>query len=235
MMRLIWIVFMVALAALTAGAQIDRASRRQPSLAAIVPTPLRSFAQERATMATVRSAPPAIALAEATRLTERSPLPAEHLTLLSIARERSGDRAGSGQIIQRAAQRGWRDPIAQQVMFEIALAAGDRGESSRRLAALFGIQEEQAPIKDMTKRLLATPEGRQAMTAALVTGGNWTRAFLISATADTSPAMVETVLGALRAGAKIECSTAGVIARTYQQQGIAFDPALFERCLKRRA
>ncbi|WP_298289314.1 hypothetical protein [Novosphingobium sp.] len=233
-MRAIWTILMVVLAALTASAQLDRASRRQPSLAAIVPPPMRTFAQERTTMATVRSAPPAVALAESIVLTERSPLPAEHLTLLSIARERSGDRVGSGETIQRAAQRGWRDPIAQQVMFEIALSAGDRAEASRRLAALIGTQEEQAPIKDMTKRLLSVPEGRKAMASALVGGGNWTRAFLSGAASDTSPAMVETVAEALRGGAKIECRTAAVVTRIYQQQNIAFDPALFERCTKRR-
>lgn len=233
MMRAVWAIVMIALGLLTAGAQIDRASRRQASLAPIVPPPLRMFAQERTTMATVRSASPATALAEAMTLTERSPLPAEHLTLLSIARERSGDRVGSGKIVQRAAQRGWRDPIAQQVMFEIAMAAGDNAEAARRLAALIGTQEEQAPIQDMTKRLLATPEGRKAMIAALAGGGNWTRPFMAGGGADTSPAMVDVLAGALRAGARIECQTAKALKAIYLQKAITFDPALLDECVTR--
>lgn len=233
-MRALWALVMLALALLTAGAQVDRASRRQPTLAAIVPPPLRMFAQERITMANVRLAPPAVALAEAERLAQRSPLPAEHLTLLSIARERSGDRAASSLIIQRAAQRGWRDPIAQQVMFEIALSANDHAEAARRLAALFGTQDDQAPLKDMTKRLLATAEGRKAMSAALAGGGHWTRTFMSGAGADMSSPMVATVQAALRAGATIDCNVATAVTRSYQQGGVAFDPALFENCTKRR-
>lgn len=185
-------------------------------------------------MATVRSSPPAVALAEATRLIERSPLPAEHLSLLSIARERSGDRAGSALTIQRAAQRGWRDPIAQQVMFEIAMEAGDWAEATRRFAALISIQDAQVPVKDMKQRLLATPAGRQAMISALLGGGFWTRAFMASAVVDTSPAMVETVSGALRGGFTIECRTAAVLPAVYAKQKIPFDPALLENCTKGR-
>lgn len=232
-MRAIWILFIVALAFCTAGAQLDRAARREPSLATIVPPPFRMFAQERITMATVRSASPETALTETRSLIERSPLPAEHLTFLAIARERSGDRNGSGEMIQRAALRGWRDPIAQQAMFEIALASGDHAEATRRLAALLGLQEDQAPVKEMAERLLSQPAGREAMVGALVGGGIWTRGFMSMAAGDGSPYLGQTAIDALRAGAQIDCRTASTLKRALEQKGKAVDPSLFGKCMKR--
>lgn len=218
-MRALWIALLVVLACVATGAQLDRASRRQPSLAAFVPGPFRSFAQESLTLAIVRSAEPRVALAEARMLVERSPMPAEHLTLLAIAQERSGDRDSSALLIQRAAQRGWRDPIAQQAMFDIALAAGDAGEASRRYAALWALQEEQAPLADMSSRLLATAEGREALATTLVAGGNWTRPYLRSVAGNPDATVVETIGLALRKGAVFDCQTSALLMKALEKQG----------------
>ncbi|MBA4353440.1 MAG: hypothetical protein C0409_01990, partial [Novosphingobium sp.] len=128
---------MAGIAVCAASAQLDRASRREPALASLVPAPFRSFAQERLTAASVRSEAPDIALSAAKTLVRRRPIPSEHLSMLAIAEERNGDRADSALLIQASARRGWRDAIAQQAMFDIALNAGDRAEASRRLAALW--------------------------------------------------------------------------------------------------
>ncbi|OZA63371.1 MAG: hypothetical protein B7X78_05655, partial [Sphingomonadales bacterium 39-62-4] len=123
MIRNLWACLMVVFALCAVGAQIDRSVRRQPFLAPLVPPPFRSFAQWQITVTSVRSAPPPAALAEARRLVERSPVPSESFTFLAVALERNGDRKGSGLAIQRAALRGWRDPIAQRAMYDIALTA----------------------------------------------------------------------------------------------------------------
>ncbi|MFN3470592.1 MAG: hypothetical protein ACK4Z7_12915 [Novosphingobium sp.] len=234
MKRFVWLAVLGLLAVVAAGAQLDRASRRQPALAPLVPPVFRSFAQERLTIATVRSASPEAALADARTLVSRSPLPAEHLTLLAIASERNGDRQGSALLVQRAAQRGWRDPIAQQAMFDIALAAGDEAEAARRLAALFGVQEDQAPLKDMAARLVATPEGRQALAATMAAGGNWTKAFLRQAAGDLTPSLAETIVMAQQAGARPDCAAAQAAKRAFIAKGRAAEAALLDRCTARR-
>lgn len=234
-MRIVWTAFLAVLALLACGAQLDRAARRQPALATVVPAPFRNFAQESMTLATVRSAEPAVALAEARTLVSRSPTPAEHLTLLAIAEERSGDRTDSARLIQRAAQRGWRDPIAQQAMFDIALGAADPVEASHRLAALWALQEEQAPLKDMGQRLMSRPEGRKALADSLVAGGSWTSSFLRSVAADPTPEAVETVDLALRRGASIDCNTAARLKTAYAAKAVKADIALLDKCSRKRA
>lgn len=235
MKRIVWTAFLAVVAVLACGAQLDRAARRQPALVSVVPAPFRNFAQESVTLATVRSAEPSVALAEARLLVSRSPAPAEHLTLLAIAEERSGDRADSARLIQRAAQRGWRDPIAQQAMFDIALGAGDQVEASHRLAALWALQEEQAPLKDMGQRLMSGPEGRKALADALVVGGNWTIPFLRSVAAEPTAYAVETVELALRSGAMFDCKVAPQLKAIYKAKAVKTDGALFDKCSRTRA
>lgn len=234
-MRIVWTAFLAVVALLACGAQLDRAARRQPALATLVPAPFRNFAQERMTLATVRSAEPSVALAEARTLVSRSPTPAEHLTLLAIAEERNGNRDRSAQLIQRAAQRGWRDPIAQQAMFDIALGAGDPVEASHRLAALWALQEDQAPLKDMGQRLMSQPQGRKALADSLVAGGSWTASFLRNAAVDLTPEAVETIDMALRGGAKIDCNVAAQLKAAYAKSATKADASLLDKCSRKRA
>jgi hypothetical protein len=233
MMRTLWAALMVLLAICAVGAQADRAVRRQPALAPVVPPPFRSFAQWQLTMSSVRSATPATALAEARTLIQRSPVPAESSTFLSIALLRGNDQKRSALAIQRAAQRGWRDPIAQRAMYDIALSAGDHAEASHRLAALYGLQDTQAPIKLMTDNLLKTPEGRAAMTESLVSGGYWTRAFMRGAVSGFSPDIAATVNAALRRGAEIDCRTATALKKLYMAKGLAAQAPLLDTCRRR--
>lgn len=234
MTRTIWTAFLAVLAVLACGAQLDRAARRQPALAVVVPAPFRNFAQESLTIATVRSADPRVALAEARTLVSRSPTPAEHLTLLAIAEERNGDRADSARLIQLAAQRGWRDTIAQQAMFDISLGAGDPVEASHRLAALYALQEDQAPLKDMGLRLMSRPEGRKALAASLVAGGSWAGSFLRNVAADPTPEAVETVDLALHGGATVDCDLAALLKAAYKAKAVKSDVPLLDKCSRKR-
>lgn len=204
-MRVLWVCLMAVLAIVASGAELDRTSRRIPQLATLVPTPFRSFAQEQLVSSTVRSDPPEAALRDAQLLVQRRPVPSEHLSLLAIAEERAGQREKSGLLVQAAAQRGWRDPIAQQAMFAIALDAGDAGESARRLAAMWALQDNQAPLRDLTAQLLARPEGRAAMAERLGSGGRWIAPFMAAAS-DFAPAeLAQTVSIAAAKGARMDC------------------------------
>jgi hypothetical protein len=233
MKRQIWAGLMAALALCAVGAQVDRSVRRQPSLAPLVPPPFRNFAQWQLTMTNVRSAPPATALAEARTLIERSPIPSESFTFLAVALVRNNDQKGSALAIQHAAQRGWRDPIAQRAMYDIALSAKDHAEAAHRLAALYGLQDAQAPLKDMTDNLLATPEGRAAMADSLVSGGYWTRPFMRSAVSGFTLNTAATVNAALRRGAEIDCRTAVTLKRVYLEKGLTNEAPLLDRCRRR--
>lgn len=214
------------------GAELDRASRRQPALASFVPVVFRNFAQESLTLANVRSAKPEQALSDARLLIARSPLPAEHLTLLAIAQERKGDREASARLVQQAAKRGWRDPIAQQAMFDIALAAGDPVEASRRLAAVWALRDEEAPLLDMRNRLLTAPGGKEALAQTLAAGGNWTRHFLRNTAVDLSPQAVESTILAVQKNAKLDCAALSQIRNALAKRGRNSEAAALEGCNK---
>lgn len=221
MIRYVWISLMVILALLASGAQLDRQSRRNPMLAPLVPSMFRSFAQARQVISTVRSAEPAEALKAAELLVQRRPIPAEHLSLLAIAKARSGDNANAMLLLQMAAQRGWRDSIAQQSMFGIAFNAGDMAEASRRLAALWGIGERQMPLAASTAKVLATPEGRKAMAAAMSTNGRWINAFLTESEAMPPHHLAQTIAMASAKGAHLNCAALQRIETVYAKRKLA--------------
>lgn len=177
MKQAVWIASIVAVAATISFAQLDRSSRRSPELSPLVPGPFRSFSQFTLTASTVRVAEPGTALATAQELVERRPIPAEHLSLLAIAEERAGQREKSALLIQAAARRGWRDPLSQQAMFEIALAAGDPAEASKRLMAIVLLQPGDESVQTLLARFLAIPAGRAAFAEHLAAGGKLLRAF----------------------------------------------------------
>jgi hypothetical protein len=135
--RLTWIAGMLVLAMLTAFLQIDRQSSLTPSLAPLVPSPLRSEAQVQIAAAAVSGDDSKRALQEASTLVMRRPVPAEHLTLLAVAQTKASQLEQAGVTIQIAGQRGWREPVSQEAVLRIALQAGDKAEAARRYAALF--------------------------------------------------------------------------------------------------
>lgn len=223
---------MAMLALLASGAQLDRQSRRTPMLAPIVPAMFRSFAQARHVISTVRSAEPAEALKAAELLVKRRPIPAEHLSLLAIAKARNGDNDAALQLLQAAARRGWRDSIAQQSMFSIAFNAGDMAESSRRLAALWGIRENQMLLSDSTAKVLATPEGRKAMAKTMSANGRWTSAFLNDSEAVPPRDLAETIAMAATQGARLDCRILQRIETAYAQRKLIAEVALITQARK---
>jgi hypothetical protein len=179
--RLAWWAALLAIAAITTVLQIDRQSLSDPALAALVPAPLRSDAQTQIALVTIDADDPARALAEAERLVQRRPIPAEHLTLLAAAQSRAGQADAAAATIQIAGQRGWREPLAQEAVLRLALNAGDEAEAARRYAALFRRQETPNDLLiALGQEVLGEPggTGRQTITDILVGAERWQTAFL---------------------------------------------------------
>lgn len=153
--RVIWFAAIAAIAALTAAAQLDREAVKQPALASLVPEPMRGYAQARITTAALQGEDADAALAEARKLVQRRPIPAEHLTMLAAAQLKAGQPEAASLTVQLAAHRGWREPLAQEIMLRFALEADDTAEAARRYAALF--------VRDGTSNELLIEVGEQVL------------------------------------------------------------------------
>jgi hypothetical protein len=179
--RVLWLAILLGLAVVTVSVELDRQSRRNPSLAQHVPEPIRSNAQLAIAALAIDEGSPEIALREARELVKRRPMPAEHLRLLAQAQFAANELDASGLTIQYAAQRGWRDPLAQQSMLQLALAAGDAPEAARRYAALFLNREtEDALLERLGTQVLAEPggPGRNTLIDIVAGGDRWHAQFL---------------------------------------------------------
>lgn len=174
--RLIWVVAIIAIAAVTSYAQLDRQARLWPELASGVPAPFRAFAQAHVTAEAIQQGDAESGLAEARRLIARRPIPAEHLRMLAAAQLKAGAAEQSIVSVQLAARRGWRDLRAQEAMLRLALAAGDKAEASRRYAALLhNPRSDNALLIKLGPAVFgeAGSAGRQTFADIVSTGGRW--------------------------------------------------------------
>ena len=167
--------------AVTIGAQLDRQARVSPTLATLVPETFRAFAQAKIATEALQDGDAALAVKEAELLVARRPIPAENLRLLAQA-QALNDQTSEGVVtIQYAAQRGWRDPLAQETMLRFAMAAGDEAEASRRYAALFlNGSTQDALLGEIGEQLFADPQGNATLAFAEIVGGSdrWPTLFL---------------------------------------------------------
>ncbi|MEM8724118.1 MAG: hypothetical protein AAGE86_01215 [Pseudomonadota bacterium] len=179
--RLVWFAILIGVALVTIGAQLDRQARVSPTLATAVPEPFRAFAQARIASNAILGDDSARALAEAERLIERRPVPAQHMRLLANAQFKAEQTEQSAVTVQLAARRGWRDILSQQAMLELALAAGDEAEAARRFAALLlNSRTEDEVLADLGARTFANPdsEARPTFTEIVRGGERWHEFFL---------------------------------------------------------
>ena len=206
---IIWRVLLVVIAVVTIGLQFDRQTRRSAAIAENVPELFRSAAQFPVAARALAGDDPAFALAEAERLIERRPLPAEHLRILAQAQFAAGQVEESSLSIQYAAQRGWRDPLAQESMLRLALAAGNAPEAARRYAALFLRRDtEDALLEELGPAVLdeAGGEGRQTLITIVGGGERWHNQFLSrGARVMPSSAFAEIVTATTANGTQFDC------------------------------
>ena len=158
----IWICLLLAAVwAGVGGLQLDRASRTVATYSGIVPEVFRSFAQSKIAaeaLVNQRGDP----LAEAKLLLQRRPIPAQSLTILSVAAAEQGDDDLAVRALTQAAQRGWREPIAQTAALQGAAQSGDWDSAALRMTAL---ARTNAPVEQATyiAVFVAEPEGRRAL------------------------------------------------------------------------
>lgn len=206
---ILWRAGFVALACVTFGLQWDREARKNPAIAPTVPEIARSTSQFRIAALALGADNPEAALAEAERLVRRRPLPAEHLRILAQAQAAMGKIEPASLTIQYAAQRGWRDPLAQETMLRLALDAGDKDEAARRYAALFLRRDtEDSLLEELGAPILAEPGGEGRKTLITIVGGGkrWHNQFLgRGARVLPADAFVEIIRGTMAQGAQYDC------------------------------
>ncbi len=215
--RIIWWAALLAMALVTVALQIDKQSEVSPALAPLVPAPLRNFAQTKLAAAATDGGDPAVALAEARKLVRQRPVPAEYLTLLAVAQTKAGQGEAAGLTIQIAAQRGWREPLAQESVLRLALAAGDKPEAARRYAALFlRDATPDALLEELGPAVLEATDGPGQQTMSEIVSGaeRWHVRFL-------------------RRGARVMPPKAfSAIAIASQSQGARFDCAALNQAIQ---
>ncbi|MEL7219377.1 MAG: hypothetical protein AAGK01_13240 [Pseudomonadota bacterium] len=120
--------------------------------------------------------------------------------------------------MQIAAQRGWRDPLSQQAMLELALAAGDGAEAARRYTALLlNSETENALLTELGARTFSQPNGtaRETFAEILIGGERWHDYFLRRGARVLPPdAFIEVVTAAKQKGSRFDCQS---ISRTARQ------------------
>lgn len=207
--RVLWIAALLGIAVATAALQVDRQSEAAPQLAPLVPAPFRGYAQVQIAAAALDQDDPAAALDAAKELVRRRPMPAEHLTLLAAAQARAGGADAAVVTIQLAAQRGWRDPVAQEALLRLAVAAGDKAEAARRYAALFRSNATADELLIEFAPLVLGEQGGtgQATFAAILAGApRWYELFLQRGAQVMPPATFAEVLSlSLDRGATFAC------------------------------
>ncbi len=226
--RIVWLALLFGVALVTIGVQLDRQARVSPALASAVPEPFRAFAQSRIASSAVLGDDPARALSEAERLVARRPIPAQHLRLLASAQFKAEQVESGSQTVQIAAQRGWRDPLSQQAVLELALAVDDRAEAARRYAALLlNGDTDNALLSELGSKTF-TEQGDAAHDtfASIVEGGTRWHDFFLRRGARVMPAeaFVAIVGDARERGSRFECQA---IDRTVRQLSNR-DPAAAE-------
>lgn len=208
---IVWRAALLALALVAIGVHLDRAVLRTPILAQSVPEAFRGSAQPRVAQNAFASGDATLALAEAERLVQRRPLPAEHLRFLAQAQFAAGETDQSVLTIQYAAQRGWRDPLAQESLLRLALDAGDGDEAARRFTALFLRRDtEDALLTELAPAVLGEPqgEGRKTFVAIFAGAKRWQSRFLSRGARVISPdVFADIMVAASDQGARFECAS----------------------------
>jgi len=220
--RIAWFAALLLVAMVTIAVQVDRQSARDPKLAGLVPTPFRAFAQTHLAAAAADSGDVERALEEARLLVRRRPGPAEHLTLLAVAQTNAGLPEQAGLTIQVAGQRGWREPLSQEAVLRLALAAGDQPEAARRYAALLlRSATPDALLQELGEQVLGEPEGpgRQTIIDIVSAAERWQTTFLRRGIAVISyDAFAEIVAGSSAQGAAFDCTALKQAAKTLAQR-----------------
>lgn len=228
--RLVWFAALFAVAVLTTFQQLDMQSRGNRAFAGLVPEPLRNHAQAWIVQGMINQGNSAQAVTEAKRLVRQSPLPAENITLLAQAQAKSGKVEEAAMSIQFAARRGWREPVAQEAMLRLAIAAGDKQEAARRYAALFLRRATpDALLRELGPAVLGGPDpaARDTLVEVVVGGERWHAAYLRRGAQVMPPAAFASItVDSLAGGAAFDCPNLGAAIRALTNRDAAAGASL---------
>ena len=226
MIRWLWWLALAGLALVTVAAQLDRASLVRPELSAIVPGPLRSFAQVPMAMVALTTQDGSAAREQARILVRRRPMPAEYLFALSMAELRGGDPEAFAATFRAASTRGWRFAPLQVTAARAALDNGDATGAANRVAALWAAEPGNPALAQLTGRLLAMPRGPEALAINLAGTRVWPDTFLVQAPtmSGDDAAILQTVVAARRAGAAFDCVALERFGTLMAERGQAIRP-----------
>lgn len=236
--RIFWFALLGAVALVTISVQLDRQSRKTPTLASSVPAMFRSSAQLPMAVFALGGEDPQAALEEAERLVARRPMPAEHLRVLAQAQFAAGEADASIMSIQYAAQRGWRDPLAQEAVLRLALENGNKPEAARRYAALFLRRDTTGELlEELGPAVLAEPggEGRRTLIEIVGGGTRWHDQFLRRGARVLPPdAYAEIVTTSTASGSRFDCgvlrSVQPVLAKRDEMAAQAIGAIMAKQC-----
>ena len=213
---ILWWLLLASIALVCAGLQLDREARSDASLAPFVPTPFRSFAQEKLSLAAIAAQRGPEALEEATRLVARRPVPGEHLGQLAIASELGGDAQVANAALLMSAGRGWRFAATQYYVAGLALQSGEPGIAAERALALWIAGGPDEHTADMMGRMIAEPASRARIADWLANRPDQVVAFTGWARNALPPAQVGEVLAAAgRQGAELPCQLQEQLMQRY--------------------
>lgn len=213
-LRWLWALLMLGIALLAIPMQMDRQARNSYWLVDWVPRAFSSFATESRLEDDIESGDPAEVLRDARKLLERRPVPASHLSFLAMAEARAGNETLASRAIYAAAQREWRDALAQQAITEVALADGQPEIAAKRLYALWAIGDgnlnDDSRLAGLTKAVLADPAAQKHFGQQLVGAVRWNRNFFDwAASALSDESFATTIASAQQAGVRFECVALG--------------------------
>jgi len=205
-MAWLWRAGFAALALVTIGAQLDRASYVRPELSVLVPNQFRSSAQSTIALLALATGDASSAQIEARRLLRRRPMPAEHLYVLALAEMRKGHPRKFAASFRAASMRGWRFTPLQATAAEAALLDKDVKGAANRTAAMWATDPDNPLVLSLTRRLLQTPGGPEAFGVPLAGTHVWSGTFLARAPQLGAPTEASNaVVAAKRAGAHFDC------------------------------
>lgn len=186
----------------------------------------RSFAQARLTGEAIETEQANIAEARAKDLVRRRPIPAENLSLLSMAAYLAGDEATGQQALFLSAMRGWREPFTQQMMVAAAIENGEWSVAADRVYALWATGFYGEGVPALTRTVLASPQGRATFAEHLRSDRHWTANFLAWAGENLQPdALAELSDATASPGARLDCAALSARSRRLVETGNA-DAAL---------
>lgn len=207
-------------ASVVALAELDQQSRLSPTLAPIVPASFSGNAARERSKLALQLGEADLAVAEARQQLSLRPMPAESLTILALAALQAGDEGTGSRALEAASRRGWREPISQLASAQGAFEQGQYEIASQRIVALLSTGSLPEPTVALLARLVAVPEGQEAMATRMASFGRWQGNTLSQAAAVADPDdWAATIARALAKGADLPCERVARLRSTYERQG----------------